>query len=277
MNQDVPGTTVAQDLFEGLLRTDPAGNVVPGVAERWESSADGLTWTLPPAPQRPLVQRRPGHREGLRLCLAPRGGSGHGLAHGAAAGAHCRARSRSWRARRRRRHWRSTALDDYTLAGAPRSAGGLFRVHADHQLHDAGCTRPPSRAQGRGWTQPGVMVSNGAFLLQEPVHQRADRAGEESALLGCGCGATQGRDLLRPARQFRRDVAIPGRRSRRDRSLPDGRLRLAAREPRGPGADRAVLRHRHAGHAHQRARRSTTSRCDTRWCWPSIARCSPNT
>ena len=46
MNQDVPGTTVAQDLFEGLLRTDPAGNVVAGVAERWESSADGLTWTF---------------------------------------------------------------------------------------------------------------------------------------------------------------------------------------------------------------------------------------
>ena len=35
MNQDVPGTTVAQDLFEGLLRTNPAGKVVAGVAERF--------------------------------------------------------------------------------------------------------------------------------------------------------------------------------------------------------------------------------------------------
>ena len=57
MNQDVPGTTVAQDLFEGLLRTDPAGNMVPGVAERWESSADGLDLEILSAQQRPVVQR----------------------------------------------------------------------------------------------------------------------------------------------------------------------------------------------------------------------------
>jgi oligopeptide transport system substrate-binding protein len=42
--EDVPGFVVLGDLFEGLMRLDAAGNVEPGVAERWEVSADGLRW-----------------------------------------------------------------------------------------------------------------------------------------------------------------------------------------------------------------------------------------
>ncbi|HYE51577.1 MAG TPA: peptide ABC transporter substrate-binding protein [Azospirillaceae bacterium] len=34
------------DLFEGLLTIDAAGRLIPGVAERWEVSADGLTYTF---------------------------------------------------------------------------------------------------------------------------------------------------------------------------------------------------------------------------------------
>jgi oligopeptide transport system substrate-binding protein len=33
-------------LFEGLTTRDPAGNIVPGMAERWERSADGKTYTF---------------------------------------------------------------------------------------------------------------------------------------------------------------------------------------------------------------------------------------
>jgi oligopeptide transport system substrate-binding protein len=37
----------ARALFEGLTTPDPAGGApLPGVAERWEASADGLTWTF---------------------------------------------------------------------------------------------------------------------------------------------------------------------------------------------------------------------------------------
>ena len=35
---------ILRDLFEGLVIHDAKGNVVPGVAERWETSADGRTW-----------------------------------------------------------------------------------------------------------------------------------------------------------------------------------------------------------------------------------------
>jgi oligopeptide transport system substrate-binding protein len=44
LNEDVAAYSIADDLFEGLVRLDAAGNVVPGVAASWEQSADGNTW-----------------------------------------------------------------------------------------------------------------------------------------------------------------------------------------------------------------------------------------
>lgn len=41
-----PEITAALDLFEGLLTRDAAGEVVPGLAEAWHISPDGLTWTF---------------------------------------------------------------------------------------------------------------------------------------------------------------------------------------------------------------------------------------
>lgn len=38
--------TIAKQLFEGLTRLDKDGNVVPGVAERWQVSADGKVYTF---------------------------------------------------------------------------------------------------------------------------------------------------------------------------------------------------------------------------------------
>jgi oligopeptide transport system substrate-binding protein len=40
----VPAMNILRDLFEGLVGTSPDGTPVPGVAERWDTSADGLTW-----------------------------------------------------------------------------------------------------------------------------------------------------------------------------------------------------------------------------------------
>src|SRR5258708_18630541 len=34
------------NLFEGLVVQDPKGNVAPGVAQTWSTSADGLTYTF---------------------------------------------------------------------------------------------------------------------------------------------------------------------------------------------------------------------------------------
>lgn len=42
----VPAKNVMRNLFEGLVNLDSCGQVVPGVAERWQQSADGKTWTF---------------------------------------------------------------------------------------------------------------------------------------------------------------------------------------------------------------------------------------
>lgn len=44
LSEDIPGLIVIGDLFEGLVRRDPAGNIVPAVAGRWEVSPDGLLY-----------------------------------------------------------------------------------------------------------------------------------------------------------------------------------------------------------------------------------------
>jgi len=37
---------ILRDLYEGLIAEDAAGRPIPGMAERWETSADGLRWTF---------------------------------------------------------------------------------------------------------------------------------------------------------------------------------------------------------------------------------------
>jgi oligopeptide transport system substrate-binding protein len=44
--EDVEGSSVARDLFEGLLNQDADGNLIPGVATQWSSSEDKKTWTF---------------------------------------------------------------------------------------------------------------------------------------------------------------------------------------------------------------------------------------
>ncbi len=44
--EDVEGSAVARDLFEGLMNEDAQGNVIPGVATGFEVSDDGLVYTF---------------------------------------------------------------------------------------------------------------------------------------------------------------------------------------------------------------------------------------
>ncbi|MCY7313207.1 MAG: peptide ABC transporter substrate-binding protein [Pseudoxanthomonas sp.] len=44
--QEVACGNVVRDLYEGLVTEDAAGRLIPGMAERWEASADGRTWTF---------------------------------------------------------------------------------------------------------------------------------------------------------------------------------------------------------------------------------------
>ncbi len=44
--EDVSGSDIARDLFEGLLNQDRDGNLIPGVAESWEASDDKMTYVF---------------------------------------------------------------------------------------------------------------------------------------------------------------------------------------------------------------------------------------
>lgn len=44
--EDVAGSEIVRDLFEGLLNQDAQGHPVPGVATEWEASEDFRTWTF---------------------------------------------------------------------------------------------------------------------------------------------------------------------------------------------------------------------------------------
>ena len=44
--QEVACGNVLRDLYEGLVTEDAAGRLIPGMAERWEVSPDGRTWTF---------------------------------------------------------------------------------------------------------------------------------------------------------------------------------------------------------------------------------------
>jgi oligopeptide transport system substrate-binding protein len=43
---EVACANVLRDLYEGLVAEDARGGLIPGTAERWSESADGLTWTF---------------------------------------------------------------------------------------------------------------------------------------------------------------------------------------------------------------------------------------
>ena len=44
--QEVACGNVLRDLYEGLVAEGPDGSTIPGTAESWKTSADGLTWTF---------------------------------------------------------------------------------------------------------------------------------------------------------------------------------------------------------------------------------------
>lgn len=44
--QDNVSSRITFDLFESLLNEDEIGNIVPGVASKWDVSKDGLTYTF---------------------------------------------------------------------------------------------------------------------------------------------------------------------------------------------------------------------------------------
>ena len=69
---------VLNDLYDGLVTQDAAGNVIPGAAESWEISEDGTTYTFHMRDGRQVVERRSGDLRRLPLRLPADHGPGDG-------------------------------------------------------------------------------------------------------------------------------------------------------------------------------------------------------
>ena len=165
LSVDVPAQRVLDDLFEGLVRLDAAGKVLPAVARSWEISADQLQWTFHLQPDvqwsdgTPLTAtdfvyawRRvvdPASASQAAQLLAPIVNA-LSIASGKLPPEQLGVQ----------------APDAHTLVLRLVSPTAWFVYQLTNN-----CLFPVPerllRAQGAAWTRPGTMVSNGAFVLTD--------------------------------------------------------------------------------------------------------------
>ena len=169
--EDVEGSHVARNLFEGLMNQDAAGNVIPGVATGYTVSEDGLTYTFTLRPEAMWSDGTPVTASDFvfawRRAADPATASPYAwymelmqiegvtdVIAGTAAPDTLGV----------------TAIDDHTLEVRLTTALPYFVQMVTHTT-----TFPvPEHVVtelGDAWTQPGNMVSNGAYVLSERVPQ----------------------------------------------------------------------------------------------------------
>ena len=166
ISTDVPAAHVLDDLFEGLLRLDERGEPGPGVATHWETSADGRVWTfhLRPAQWSNGAPVRAGDFVyAWRRTVDPATASDYAQALAPVTNALAISEGRL----------PATALgiaapDERTVrvtlnAPTPYLLSLLTKSYTYPQY------QPAISAHGDDWVRPGIIVSNGAFVLQEYV------------------------------------------------------------------------------------------------------------
>ena len=159
--------TVLRDLCEGLTTLDHSAHVAPGVASSWSVSDDGLTYTFVLRPQARWSSGEPVVAQdfvaALRRLVDPATGSAYAAYVDVIA----------------------NAPEIVAGKAAPQSLG--VEASGDHTLvvrlakpaaylptllsHPATCPvhRPTLAAHREGFARPGLMVSDGAFVLSEWV------------------------------------------------------------------------------------------------------------
>lgn len=169
--EDVEGSAVGRNLFEGLLSQDAEGNVVPGVATSYEASEDGLTYTFHLRPEAKWSDGRPVTAGDFvyswRRAADPATASEYQWYMGLMALENV---EEVMAGEMPPDQLGVTAIDDQTLEVRLHTALPYFPQMVVHTT-----TFPvPAWAieeWGDTWTQPGHMVSNGAYVLAERVPQ----------------------------------------------------------------------------------------------------------
>ncbi len=166
----VPEANIQRDLFEGLLTEGPDGALLPGVAERWSVSDDGLTYRFFLRGDARWSDGSPVVAEdfvyAFRRALAPETASDYAFILWPIAGAEALGKGElkdpaglGVRALGPRElEIRLAAPTPYFL--------GLLTHHMTYPVQ-----RKAIEAHGGQWTRPGNLVGNGAYRLAEWVPQ----------------------------------------------------------------------------------------------------------
>ncbi len=157
---------IATSLFEGLCRVNAAGRPEPGMAERWEISADRKTYTFHLRPGITWSDGRPvtaqDFRESWRRALLPETGADYASLMHVIRGARAFAEETD----KDFRHVGVQALDERTLRVELENPTPYF---IDLCAFVTLCPVPTQtiQAQGSAWIKPRHIVTNGAYLLDD--------------------------------------------------------------------------------------------------------------
>ena len=167
--EGIPGSNIKRHLFEGLVNVAPDGENIPGAAESWDISQDGLTYTFTLRQDARWSNGDPVIADdfvySLRRSLDPATLSRYTFILNPIVNA-----SEIAAGNRPGTDLGVRAVDDDTLEIELESVTpyflGLLTHHAAYPVHPAS-----AEAHGDQYTRPGNLVSNGAYQLEDWVVQ----------------------------------------------------------------------------------------------------------
>jgi oligopeptide transport system substrate-binding protein len=164
---DVVSQRVLDDLFEGLVTLREDGRTVPGVALTWDTSADGKTWTFHLRNDARWSNGQPLKADDFvyawRRQVDPATGSEYAQALAPIENAMDAAAGKMAPARLGVESAGPSTLVVHLHTPTPYLLALLTNAYLD-PIYE-----PAVKQWGDGWTQPGHMVSNGAYLLSGRV------------------------------------------------------------------------------------------------------------
>ncbi len=162
----VPEANIERDLFEGLVTEGADGKLQPGVAEKWETSADGKTYTFHLRADAKWSDGSPLTADDFvfawRRALAPETASDYAFILWPIAGAEAYSKGEQ----KDPASVGVKAVDAHTLEVSLKASTpyflGMLMHHMAYPLPKAALEK-----FGKDWNKPGTLVSNGAYRLVE--------------------------------------------------------------------------------------------------------------